>query len=47
MELNLHLIFYLRRSLEGYKVGITAGFQVEIIEALATQSHCQIPQKCP
>jgi hypothetical protein len=47
MELSLHLHFYLRRSLMGYTVGTTAGFPVEIMEALAPQSHHQIPRMCP
>jgi hypothetical protein len=41
MELSLFLsFFYLRRSLGGYTVTITTGFPVEIVEALAPQSHC-------
>jgi hypothetical protein len=28
-------------------LGTTAGFPVEILEALALQSHRRIPQKCP
>jgi hypothetical protein len=47
MELSLRLHFYLRRSLRGYTVGTTAGFPVEIVEALAPQSHHQIPWACP
>jgi hypothetical protein len=47
MELSLHLSFYLRRNLGGYTVGTTAGFPVEIMEALALQSHHRIPWKCP
>jgi hypothetical protein len=35
MELSLWLSFYLRHSLEGYTVGTTAEFQVELVEALA------------
>jgi hypothetical protein len=35
MELRLRLSFYLRRSLEDYTVGTTAGFPVETVEALA------------
>jgi hypothetical protein len=35
MELSLHVSFYLRRSLEGYTVGTTMGFAVEIMVALA------------
>jgi hypothetical protein len=35
MELSFRLSFYLRRSLGGYTVGTTAGFPVEIVEALA------------
>jgi hypothetical protein len=35
MELSLHLSFYLRHNLEGYTVGTTAGFPIEIVEALA------------
>jgi hypothetical protein len=29
------LSFYLRRSLRGYTVGNTTGFQVELVEVLA------------
>jgi hypothetical protein len=47
MELSLHLNFYLRRSLRGYTVGTTTGFPVEIVEALASQSHCPISQNYP
>jgi hypothetical protein len=47
MEYSLHLSFYLRRSLGGYTVDTTAGFPVEIVEALTMQSHHRIPQKCP
>jgi hypothetical protein len=47
MELNLRPSFYLRRSLEGYTVDTTVGFPVKIVEALAPQSHRQIPRKCP
>jgi hypothetical protein len=39
MELNLRLSFYLRRSLEGYIVGTTKGFLVEIMEALSPPSR--------
>jgi hypothetical protein len=39
MELSLHLSFYLRRNLRGYMVGTTVGFPVDIMEALAPQSH--------
>jgi hypothetical protein len=43
MELSLNMSFYLRCSLGGYMVGTTAGFPVEIVEALArnftTKSH--------
>jgi hypothetical protein len=39
MELSLRLSFYLRCSLGGYTVGTTAGFSVEIVEALGPQSH--------
>jgi hypothetical protein len=35
MELSLRLSFYLRRSLRGYTVDTTAGFQVKIMEDLA------------
>jgi hypothetical protein len=35
MEHSLHLNFYLVRSLGGYTVGTTAGFRVELMEALA------------
>jgi hypothetical protein len=35
MELILHLSFYFRHFLGSYTVGITAGFPVEIVEALA------------
>jgi hypothetical protein len=47
MELSLRLSFYLRRSLEGYRVGSTTGFPVEIVEALALQYCHQILWKCP
>jgi hypothetical protein len=47
MELSLRLSFYLKRSLGGYTVGTTAGFPVEIVEALAPQPHRRTPQKCP
>jgi hypothetical protein len=47
MELSLCLSFYLRPSLRGYKVGTPTGFPVKVKEALAPQSHCRIPQKCP
>jgi hypothetical protein len=47
MEFSLHLSFYLKRSLRGYTVGTTTGFPIEIVEALAPQSHHQIPWKCP
>jgi hypothetical protein len=47
IEFSLRLSFYLRCSLRGYMVGTTAGFPVEILEALAPQSHHQIPQTCP
>jgi hypothetical protein len=39
VQLSLRLSFYFRHSLGGYMVGITAGFQVEIMEALPLQSH--------
>jgi hypothetical protein len=35
VELSLRLTFYLRRSLWGYMVGTTMGFQVELMEDLA------------
>jgi hypothetical protein len=35
MELSLHLSFQLRRSLGGYTVGTTTGYQVETLEDLA------------
>jgi hypothetical protein len=47
MELSLCLSFYLRRSLRGYTVGTTAGFLVEIVEALAPQSRHRILWECP
>jgi hypothetical protein len=47
MELGLCQSFYLSRSLGAYTVGSTKGFAVEIMEALALQSHHQIPWKCP
>jgi hypothetical protein len=31
MEFGLRLSFYLRRSLEGYTVGTTTGFPIEIV----------------
>jgi hypothetical protein len=43
MELSLNLSFYLKRNLEGYMVGTTVGFPVEIVEALAPQPHHRIP----
>jgi hypothetical protein len=46
MKLSLHLTFYLRRGLWSYMVDTTAGFPVEIVEALAPQSHRQIPREC-
>jgi hypothetical protein len=39
MELSIRLSFYLIRSLGGYIVGTTMRFPVEIVEALAPQSH--------
>jgi hypothetical protein len=39
LELSLRLSFYLRRSLRGYTVGTIMGFPIEILEALAPQSH--------
>jgi hypothetical protein len=39
MKLSLRLSLYLRRNLRGYTVGTTAGLLVEIVEALAPQSH--------
>jgi uncharacterized SAM-dependent methyltransferase len=39
MKLGLRLSFYLRRSLGGYTVGTTAGFLVEIVEALSPQPY--------
>jgi hypothetical protein len=47
MEFSLYLSFYLRCSLGGYTVSTTTGFLVEIVEALAPQSHRRIPRKCP
>jgi hypothetical protein len=47
MELSLCLSFYLRRSLGVYTVGATAGFPVQIMEALAPPSHRRILWKCP
>jgi hypothetical protein len=47
MELSIRLSFYLRRSLGGYTVGTTVGFPIQIMEALAPQSRCQILRKCP
>jgi hypothetical protein len=35
MELSLCLSFYLKHRLGGYTVGTTAGFRVELMEALA------------
>jgi hypothetical protein len=46
MEISLRLSFYLRRSLGGYTVGTTTAFPIEIVEALAQQSHHRILQKC-
>jgi hypothetical protein len=39
VELSLHLSFYLRRSLRGYKVDTTTGFPIEIVEALVPRSR--------
>jgi hypothetical protein len=47
MELSLRLSFYLRHSVRGYMVGTTVGFQIEIVEALALQSHRRILHECP
>jgi hypothetical protein len=46
MKLSLYLSFYLKHRLRGYMVGTTVGFWVEIVEALAPQSHHRTPQKC-
>jgi hypothetical protein len=42
MEHSLHLSFYHRHSLGGYKVGTTVGFLVLIVEALVSYP---IPRK--
>jgi hypothetical protein len=34
MELSLHLTFYVRQSLRGYTIVTTAGFLIEIVEAI-------------
>jgi hypothetical protein len=47
MQLCLCLSFYLRRSHVGYIVGTTKGFPIEIMDALAPESHRQISWKCP
>jgi hypothetical protein len=47
MDVSHHLSFYFRHSVRGYMVGTTAGFLVEIMEALALQYHHQILWKCP
>jgi hypothetical protein len=47
MKLSLCLSFYPRRSLRDYTVGTTAGFLVEIVEALASKFHRRIPRTCP
>jgi hypothetical protein len=39
MEFSLCLSFYLKPNLRGYTVGTTVEFPVEIVEALALQSH--------
>jgi hypothetical protein len=39
IKLSLRLNFYLRCSLGGYMVGTTTGFPLEIMKALAPQSH--------
>jgi hypothetical protein len=46
-EISLCLSFYLRCSLGGYMLRTTAGFSIEIVEALAPQPHHRIPLKCP
>jgi hypothetical protein len=43
MELSICLSFQLSRSLEGYMVGTTVGFQVEVVETLAPLPHHKIP----
>jgi hypothetical protein len=47
MELSIRLSFQLRRSLGGYTVGTTMGFQVKTVEALAPQPHHRIPSRRP
>jgi hypothetical protein len=46
MELSLCLSFYLRCNLGGYMVGTNARFPLEIVVALAPQSHRRTPWKC-
>jgi hypothetical protein len=43
IELDLRLSFYLKRSLRGYMVGTTMGFQAKIVEALPPKPHRRIP----
>jgi hypothetical protein len=46
IEFSLRLSFYIKCSLRGYMVGTTAGIPIEIMEALALQSHRRILRKC-
>jgi hypothetical protein len=47
MQLSLRLSFYLRHSFGGYTVGTTAGFLVEIVEALVPQTSPPNPAEVP
>jgi hypothetical protein len=47
IKLSLCLSFQLRRSLRGYTVGITVGFRIMTMEALAPWPHHQILQWYP
>jgi hypothetical protein len=47
MQLSLCLSSHLRHSLGGYTVGATTGFQVKIVEALASQTSPPNPTEMP
>jgi hypothetical protein len=47
MQLRLRLSFHLRHSLGGYTSGKTAGFQDEVVEALAPQTLRLNPTEVP
>jgi hypothetical protein len=47
MQLSLRLSFHLKHGLEGYRVGTTVGFQVEIVDAFAPQTLPPNPADVP